>query len=111
VVLASGEIVEASHTKYPDLFWALRGAGHNFGIVTSLEVQTYDVPSNWTVYSLVFATDKVEALFSLINEFEQPSTKRPTKLALTGVFVRIPEVDPVNVSTAPQCVYHTLTFY
>ena len=97
VVLASGKVVEASRTTNADLFWALQGAGHNFGIVTSLEVQTYDIPSNWTVYSLVFTTDKVEALFQLINEFEEPSMKRPAKLALTGVFVRIPAVDPINV--------------
>jgi FAD/FMN-containing dehydrogenase len=102
VVLASGKVVEASRTKNADLFWALQGAGHNFGILTSLEVKTYDIPSNWTVYSLVFATDKVEALFSLINELEEPATKRPTKLALTGVFVRIPAVDPINVRTGPQ---------
>lgn len=97
VVLASGKVVEASRTTNADLFWALQGAGHNFGIVTSLEVQTYDIPSNWTVYSLVFTTDKVEALFQLINEFEEPAMKRPAKLALTGVFVRIPAVDPINV--------------
>jgi FAD/FMN-containing dehydrogenase len=98
VVLASGKIVEASRVEHADLFWALQGAGHNFGIVTSLEVKTYDIPSNWTIYSLVFATDKIEALFSLINEFEEPATKRPAKLALTGVFVRIPTIDPVSVS-------------
>lgn len=102
VVLGSGELVEASRTKNADLFWALQGAGHNFGIVTSLEVKIYDVPSTWTVYSLVFSSDKVEALFSLINEFENPSTKRPTKLALTGAFVRIPAVDSANVSCIPR---------
>ena len=102
MVLASGELVEASRTKHTDLFWALQGAGHNFGVVTSLEVKIYDVPSTWTVYSLVFSSDKVEALFSLINEFENPSAERPTKLALTGAFVRIPAVDSANVSCIPR---------
>ncbi|KAB2104140.1 hypothetical protein AG0111_0g7602 [Alternaria gaisen] len=105
VVLASGKVVEASRTTNADLFWALEGAGHNFGIVTSLEVQTYDIPSNWTVYSLVFTTDKVEALFRLINEFEEPAMKRPAKLALTGVFVRIPAVDPINPVVAYNIIY------
>lgn len=102
VVLASGKIVEASRAKNADLFWALQGAGHNFGIVTSLEVKTYDIPSNWTVYNLIFKTDKVEALFSLINDFEEPTAKRSAKLALTGVFVRIPAADPVDVITCSQ---------
>ena len=66
--------------------------------MTSLEVKTFDIPSNWTVYSLIFPSDKVESLFSLINKFEEPSTPRPAKLAFTGVFARIPAVDPVNVS-------------
>ncbi|KAL1794199.1 hypothetical protein ACET3X_007620 [Alternaria dauci] len=105
VVLASGKVVEASQTRNADLFWALQGSGHNFGIVTSLEVKTYDIPSNWTVYSLIYKTDKVEALFRLINEFEEPATKRPAKLALTGVFVRIPAVDPINPVVAYTVAY------
>lgn len=101
VVLANGTLVEASSSKNTDLFWALRGAGHNFGIVTSYIVKAYDVPSTWTVYSLIFTTDKLESVFSLINKFEDPSTPRPTKLALTGVFARIPGIDASSVSHSP----------
>ncbi|KAF2124492.1 FAD-binding domain-containing protein [Dothidotthia symphoricarpi CBS 119687] len=105
VVLASGKSVEASRTKNADLFWALQGAGHNFGILTSFVVKTYNIPSDWTVYSLVYTTDKLEALFSLINEFETSSNHRPSKLALTGVFVRIPGIDPNNPVIAYTVAY------
>ncbi|KAF3765409.1 FAD binding domain-containing protein [Cryphonectria parasitica EP155] len=46
VVTARGEIVTASPTQHPDLFWALRGGGNNFGIVTSFEVETILLPRN-----------------------------------------------------------------
>jgi len=41
VVTADGELVQASADRNPDLFWALRGAGANFGIVTSLEMRLH----------------------------------------------------------------------
>jgi FAD/FMN-containing dehydrogenase len=97
VVLADGKLVEASATTNPELFWALKGAGHNFGILTSLEVKVYDVQSNWTVHSFIFASDHLEDLFKLINRLEEPTSNRPANLALTGVFTRIPAVDPANV--------------
>jgi alkanesulfonate monooxygenase SsuD/methylene tetrahydromethanopterin reductase-like flavin-dependent oxidoreductase (luciferase family)/FAD/FMN-containing dehydrogenase len=43
MVLADGSVVRASHEENSDLFWAVRGAGANFGIVTSFEFEVYDV--------------------------------------------------------------------
>ncbi len=55
VVLASGEQVRASADENPDLFWALRGGGGNFGVVTSFVFRLHDVgtviagPTFWAV--------------------------------------------------------------
>jgi len=43
VISADGELRHASAGEYADLFWALRGGGGNFGIVTSLEYQLHPV--------------------------------------------------------------------
>ncbi|MEO7037222.1 MAG: FAD-binding oxidoreductase [Polyangiaceae bacterium] len=45
IVLADGKAVTASSTKNPDLYWAVRGAGANFGVVTALEYDLHPVAS------------------------------------------------------------------
>ena len=42
LVLASGEVIEVSAESHPDLFWALRGGGGNFGIVTRFTFAAHD---------------------------------------------------------------------
>jgi FAD/FMN-containing dehydrogenase len=50
MVLADGRIVRADADHHPDLFWALRGAGANMGIVTSLDIEAAEVGG--VVYAL-----------------------------------------------------------
>jgi len=61
VVTAAGEVVAASATENPDLFWALRGGAGNFGVVTSFEFRAQRVS---TVHfgSIAFTLDDVPQL-------------------------------------------------
>src|SRR5687768_9302698 len=44
LVTADGQLRRADHENDPDLFWALRGGGGSFGIVTAMEIRLYPLP-------------------------------------------------------------------
>lgn len=71
VVLANGTLVTASKTSNPDLFWALRGAGSSYGIVTSFKIQTHTAPENNTVFSYGFNWNETQVrnAFSVLQEY------------------------------------------
>ncbi|KAH9818271.1 hypothetical protein DFH28DRAFT_1151956 [Melampsora americana] len=58
VVLANGTIVQASQNTNPDLFWALRGAGASYGIMTSMKFQTHAAPSQPTNFDIQWDLDQ-----------------------------------------------------
>ena len=52
LVLADGRVYEVSAEENRDLLWALRGAGSAFGVVAELKFNTFDAPSNATVFQI-----------------------------------------------------------
>jgi FAD/FMN-containing dehydrogenase len=103
VVLANGTAITVSEEANLDLFWALRGAGHNFGIVTHAKIKVYDRQPDldqWSVRGFVFTHDKMEDVMAIANTWLQ-STDKPIPMSHYGIFAFNPEVDDVNVSRSP----------
>ncbi len=87
VVTAAGEVVPASAAEHPDLFWALRGGGGNFGAVTRFEFRLHrvgpDVLSGLIVYP-------ISAAKSVLQQYRRFIAKAPDDLSVWTLLRRAP---------------------
>lgn len=95
IVFANGSLQTIDEATDPDLWWAIRGAGHNFGIVTSVEVKVYDVEyTDWAYESFTFASDVVEEFYETINTvLPNNATDSPVDIIHYGFFYNDATVD------------------
>lgn len=99
VVLADGSRIRVNASSHADVYWAMRGAGHNFGIVTSMEVSIYPRgPSTWHYKNYLWSSDKLQQVFTAINALhatdENGTDTTPVNMANdNGLFLYSPEVD------------------
>ena len=86
VVTADGQVLEASDESHPDLFWALRGGGGNFGVVTSF---TYRLHKVTEVYGglLGYTLDRA---VEVLQAYRELSADAPDRLALYAGLVTAP---------------------
>ncbi|KAJ6140012.1 FAD-binding domain-containing protein [Penicillium samsonianum] len=75
IVLADGNVIVASETEKPDLFWAIRGAGPAFGVVTELVFQAHDQRSPVYGGLLIFSAERLREVVEFANTFGTSSTK------------------------------------
>jgi FAD/FMN-containing dehydrogenase len=90
VVLADGSVVTASQDSHPDLFWALRGGGGNFGVVTSFLFQAHPVSS---VFAGPIFWDAVHAK-TIMQTFRDFVTTAPEELGTFIGLKTVPSMDP-----------------
>src|SRR5678815_4194339 len=92
VVTAGGRVVRASEKENSDLFWALRGGGGNFGVVTNFEYQLHPldhpVLAGSRLYPYAQARDVLNAYFEL-------GSKSPKELTMSGGITVIGPNGPV----------------
>ena len=88
VVLADGRIVTASAEREPDLFWALRGGGGNFGVVTSFLFRAHRVS---TIYGgpIFWDMERTPEVFRWYREFLPTTPRELSRL-------RRPEAHPLG---------------
>ncbi|GAA2861579.1 FAD-linked oxidase [Actinoplanes cyaneus] len=86
VVTADGTAVTATARRHPDLFWALRGGGGNFGVVTSLEFRLHPVAQVYSGMSLY----PLEHAFGVLAAYRQWALDEPDAMNTAVLLLRLP---------------------
>jgi FAD/FMN-containing dehydrogenase len=86
VVTADGELVRADRSQNQDLFWAIRGGGGAFGVITALELELFDLP---TVYAgaAFFPIERASEVLHAWRELTRRVDDRTTSI---GRILRVP---------------------
>jgi FAD/FMN-containing dehydrogenase len=82
VVTAAGEVVTASAKEHPDLFWALRGGGGNFGVVSRFEFGLHPVGPNVLTGLIVFPLAEAR---SILRKYDGFTAQAPDELTVWAV--------------------------
>ena len=91
VVLADGRLVRASERENPELFWALRGGGGNFGVVTTFEFQLHEVSTvlgGMLIYPMARARD-------VLRLYRDVTRSAPDALTIFAAMMHTPDGVPV----------------
>lgn len=89
IVTADGQVLIASESENDDLFWALRGGGGNFGVVTSFEYQLHPVGP---LVNLVAAMYPVEKATEILPAWRDCMEQAPPEFSCNCMFWTIPDV-------------------
>lgn len=87
VVTADGTQLEASKSKNPDLFWAIRGGGGNFGVVTRFEFKLHEVGPQVLAGLMVFPFEQAKSVLTKYREF---TATAPRELTIWVVLRKAP---------------------
>jgi FAD/FMN-containing dehydrogenase len=83
IVTADGRLVHVSEDENADLLWGLRGAGANFGVVTSYELRLHELPPLLLAGMLVVPNQDAEALLRAYRDYAETAPEEVTSAAAT----------------------------
>lgn len=91
IVTADGEVRRAANDEHEDLFWALRGGGGNFGVVTRFTFRLHEIGPDVTAGVVVWDADDAAEVLPVYRELAEAA---PQELAL-GVVIRFAPPLPI----------------
>jgi FAD/FMN-containing dehydrogenase len=95
VVIADGRVLSASASENPDLFWALRGGGGNFGVVTSFEYGLHELGPTVTAGLIVHSFDAAADVFGFFRDY---SASVSDDVMLNAVLTHPPDHSPAKLA-------------
>jgi FAD/FMN-containing dehydrogenase len=90
LVTATGRALQASESEHPDLFWAVRGAGPNFGIATSLRLRLHKIGPEVLAGQIIYPFDKAG---ELLRAFRDYMAEAPDTFQCYPFMFRIPPIE------------------
>jgi len=99
VVTADGRLLTANPTEHPDLYWALRGGGGNFGVMVSMEYRLHPI-SQVLSGLLLYPLDQATAVLRHYNEFIKTA---PDELTIQPGFIQTPDGGPALFLSPTYC--------
>jgi FAD/FMN-containing dehydrogenase len=108
VVTADGRFARASSEENPDLFWAIRGGGGNFGVVTSFEFRLHEVGPQVLAGQIMHRFDGTPDLLRFFRDF---MARAPEEMQCYPFFLRIPPIDAFPKDLHGEIVLDFVVFH
>jgi FAD/FMN-containing dehydrogenase len=92
VVCADGEVRTASEQSNPDLFWAIRGGGGNFGVVTSFTFQLYELGPEVAFSATFYPLEEIAQVMRGWRDYVEGAPNEVTSVCVSITFPANPEL-------------------
>jgi FAD/FMN-containing dehydrogenase len=94
VVCADGEVRTASASSHPDLYWAIRGGGGNFGVVTSFTFRLHELGPDVAFSATFYPLEEAASVMRGWREYAESAPNEVTSVCVTITFPANPELPP-----------------
>lgn len=108
IVTADGNLLHASEDEHPDLFWAIRGGGGNFGVVTSFEYELHEIGPEVLAGLIIHTADDAH---SVVRHWRDYVADIPDELTVWVIVLTAPPAPFIPESHHGQPVVAVLPIY